>query len=287
MILVLADSGLLTQSMKHFLSENNIDSIFHFPSISDAGAFGKGNVIVGKASYKSFERIVRKNNINCIIDIISVRQSKTSYTAIDVCSKLEIPIIKFVTPTLLLKRYVIDKYNVDCVVDYAYANIAERINNTVGNVLFLAKSYNVKAIADLVFDRGALYTPISAGFQFDVDLALEFGIPIMNVLAIDDNKNENVIEEIIRKIDAQILITDSSSEIFKKLNLASKLGMQIIFTQNTGIDFTNIVDDYESLLKFIEYENSKLKLNDDSSLDNSKVDDDINENFDVKVENNS
>lgn len=264
MILVLADSDIMTQSLQSFLSENKIDYIFHFSTISDAGAMGKGDAIVGKASYKGFRRILIKNNIRCVIDVISEKQSKTSYTAIDICNELKIPIIKFVSPTLLLKQEIVEKYNINCVVDYSYLGVAEKINNTVGNVLFLAKSYNVKTISDLVFDRNDLYTLIPSGFQFDVDLALEFGIPIMNVIAVDDINNEGVIKQIIENLDIKILVTDTSADVFKKFNLVKDSGIEIIFTQDTGIEYLNIADDYDSVISFI---NETIQVESESDID--------------------
>lgn len=251
MILVLSGGGVISSELYEFFESNNIPNIFYFGSFEDAGNFGKGNTIVGKASYRGFRRTLYKNKIHCVVDILSEPCSAASRAVMAATEDMNIPIVKFALPTMRLSvdalQGIADKAGISAVCDNSYARVAEKINNTVGNVLFLANPYNVRAIADLVFDRSALYVPISGGAEFDVELALEFGIPLMNVIAVDNFSGRAGIEKVINKVGAKILVTDSSSEIFDKLDAASETGCSVIFTQNTGLDYKHMANDFDSL----------------------------------------
>ena len=69
----------------------------------------------------------------------------------------------------------------------------------------------------MVFDRNSLYVPISSGFDFDIELALEFGIPLLNVKDFDDISSFDGMKGVLKKLEAKLLITDSSFDILDKL----------------------------------------------------------------------
>lgn len=252
MLLIISDGGNLARETSRILDELKANYLFHFSSFSNAGFFGKGNAIVGKMSYRSLCRIIDKNNINCIVDIINAPKSDESLVAINVAEDLKLPLIKLVSPTLPFERSLLKKINIKCDVDYSYESVASKINNTVGNIVFLSKPYNVKAIADLVFDRNSLYVPISSGFDFDVELALEFGIPILNVKDFDDISGCDGIKEVLKNLEAKLLITDSSLDVLDKLKAASELGVNVIFTQNSGYDYKYIYDNLSEFRSILE-----------------------------------
>lgn len=251
MILVLSDGGSKSDELYRFLNILDLPSIFHFSSFSEAGTFGKGKTIVGKASFKSFKRILIKNQINCVIDVIDAPMSDASRVMLEAAEELSIPVIKVILPVFRLNSGIAENIGVSVKSDYSYKSAAEVVNNTYGNVLFLASPYNVKAVADLVFDRGALYAPIPSGIEFDVDLALEFGIPLLNVIAVDDFSGASGIENVINMVDARLIVTDSSSEIFNKLEAASKTDCKVLFIQNTGLEYKYIVDNFDELSELL------------------------------------
>ncbi len=251
MILVLSDGGSKSDELYRFFDILNLPSIFHFSSFSEAGTFGKGNTIVGKASFKSFRRILIKNHISCIVDIIDAPMSAASRIMIEAAKELNIPLIKVITPIFRLNPGIAENIGVPVNYDYSYNSVAELVNNIYGNVLFLARPYNVKSVADLVFDRGALYTPIPSGVEFDVELALEFGIPLLNVIAVDNFSGAAGIENVINMVDAKLIVTDSSSEVFDKLEAASRTGCGVVFIQNTGFEYEYIVDDFDKLSELL------------------------------------
>ena len=252
MLLIISDGGNLARETSRILDKLDANYLFHFSSFSNAGFFGKGNAVVGKMSYRSLCRIIDKNNINCVVDIINAPKSDESLVALNVAEDLKLPLIKLIPPTLPFERSNLKKVNIKCDVDYSYESVASKINNTVGNIVFFSKPYNVKAISDLVFDRNSLYVPISSGFDFDVELALEFGIPLLNVKDFDDISSFDGMKGVLKKLEAKLLITDSSFDILDKLKAASELGVNVIFTQNSGYDYKYIydnLDEFSSILK--------------------------------------
>lgn len=274
MLLIISDGGNLARETSRILDELKANYLFHFSSFSNAGFFGKGNAIVGKMSYRSLCRIIDKNNINCIVDIINAPKSDESLVAINVAEDLKLPLIKLVSPTLPFERSLLKKINIKCDVDYSYESVASKINNTVGNIVFLSKPYNVKAIADLVFDRNSLYVPISSSFDFDVELALEFGIPILNVKDFDDISGCDGIKDVLKNLEAKLLITDSSLDVLDKLKAASELGVDVIFTQNSGYDYKYI---YDNLSEFSSILEELFILDSEENISNYEYKGNINE----------
>ena len=265
MLLIISDGGNLARETSRILDKLDANYLFHFSSFSNAGFFGKGNAVVGKMSYRSLCRIIDKNNINCVVDIINAPKSDESLVALNVAEDLKLPLIKLIPPTLPFERSNLKKVNIKCDVDYSYESVASKINNTVGNIVFFSKPYNVKAISDLVFDRNSLYVPISSGFDFDVELALEFVIPLLNVKDFDDISSFDGMKGVLKKLEAKLLITDSSFDILDKLKAASELGVNVIFTQNSGYDYKYIydnLDEFSSILKELFVLDSEENISD-------------------------
>lgn len=228
------------------------DYLFHFSKLSEAGGFGSGSAVVGKLSYKSLVRIIRKNGVDAIIDIKRVPKSRESLVALNVAGDLNMPLIKVIVPTVPPDLSVsADPDKVRCSIDYSYESIAAKINNTVGSAVFLANPVNVRPIADLVFDRNALYTPVPAASDFDVELALEYGIPLLNVREYDDFSGREGIRRVLSDAEARLLITDSVLDVSDKLSAASDVGAEVIFTQTSGYDYENIFDNYDALCEFL------------------------------------
>lgn len=256
MILVLSDGGAAAVEMYGFLESIDAPNIFHFSDFESAGTFGRGNTIVGKASYRAFRRILYKNRIDCVIDIIEAPMSDVSKAMLAAAADAEVPVIKTALPTMRLSPDEVcafaEKAGISITADNSYKSVAETINNTVGNVLFLAKPYNVKAVADLVFDRSALYAPVLGGAEFDVEYALEYGIPILNVIAANGFSGAEGIEGLIWRVGAKILVTDSSLEIADKLKAAANAGCNVIFTQDSGFDYKYMAGSFDELKEILD-----------------------------------
>ena len=259
MLLILSKGGRGVKELTERLSALSAEYMFHFESLSQAGGFGKGDVMVGPLGYKSLARMVRQYNISAIVDIISTPADHGSLVAINVAEDMKLPLIKYIEPTV--PRNVGNLLGgVKCGVDYSYASVAAKINNTVGNAVFFSKPMNVRVITEQVFDRNALYVPIRAAAEFDVDLALEYGVPLLNVREYNDFGGRAGIEKVLRDTQAKLLITDSAMDIADKLSAAGETGAEVVFTQSSGYEYKYIYDSYDALCGFLE-ERSLLNKN--------------------------
>ena len=140
MLLIISDGGNLARETSRILDKLDANYLFHFSSFSNAGFLGKGNAVVGKMSYRSLCRIIDKNNINCVVDIINAPKSDESLVALNVAEDLKLPLIKLIPPTLPFERSNLKRVNIKCDVDYSYESVASKINNTVGNIVFFFKT---------------------------------------------------------------------------------------------------------------------------------------------------
>ena len=251
MLLILSRGGRGVKELSERLNALGAEYMFHFESLSQAGGFGRGDVIVGSLGYRSLARVVRQSNVSAIVDIIPTPASHGSLVALNVAEDMKLPLIKYIEPTVP-RNISADLSNFNCGVDYSYASVAAKINNTVGNAVFLSKPMNVRVIADQVFDRNALYVPIRAAAECDVDLALEYGVPLLNVKEYNDFGGRVGIENVLRDTQAKLLITDSAMEISDKLNAAADAGTEVIFTQSSGYEYEYIYDSYDALCGFLE-----------------------------------
>lgn len=253
MLLVLSKGGRGAREISECLSRNDGKFMFWFEDLSEAGGFGKGDVIVGKLSYRSLLRTVKQNRITGIIDSIPTPEAHGSLVALNVAEDLKLPLAKLIRPTVPKNISVAaDPKKVDTVIEYSYEKVASKINNTVGNAVFLSRPVNVRIIAEKVFDRNALYVPIAEGAEFDVDLALGYGVPLLNVKQYNDFFGREGILRVLKDTEAKLLITDSAADISDKLAAAGEAGAQVIFTQSSGYDYENIFDNLNGLEGFLE-----------------------------------
>lgn len=253
MLLILSRGGRSARELSGSLNRAGADFMFHFESFAEAGGFGKGDVIVGKLSYRGLVRVIRQNRVSAVIDAIDTPENHSSLAAVNVAEDMKIPLIKLIEPTVPRNISIAaDPGKVRCGVDYSYAGVASKINNTVGGAVFLSRPINVRVIAEQVFDRNDLYVPIRAGSEFDVELALQYGVPLLNVKEYNDFSGKDGILKVLRDVGAKLLITDSAMDISDKLAAAAEAGAEVIFTQGSGYDYKHIFDNPEALAGFLE-----------------------------------
>lgn len=272
MILVLSDGSYFSQRLYIFLNSEEIPNIFHFSDFSCAGKFGKGSLVVGKPSYKGFKRVILKNDIDIIIDAIERPVDTASFAVMEAARELDVPVIKLMLPVLRIGDDVIKSIGAKVIKEYSYKKAAEIINNTVGNVLFLAQSHSVKAVCDYVFDLGALYALIKKGIEFDTELATAYGVPMQNVIDADNFSDASGIEDIVKRLDIRMIVTDSSSDLFAKLDAAKNMGINIMFISDMGIEYEDAVDNFEVL--FEKLKSFSKTVNNIENVDEVNIDED-------------
>ncbi|MEG2670256.1 MAG: hypothetical protein RR957_07295 [Oscillospiraceae bacterium] len=199
--------------------------------------------MVGKITKNSLARTINDNKITGVIDVISERTPDSSLIAMDICHVLKIGYVKYI-------RYSVEETQFkNLTIHSSYSEISDIANSKHGNVMFYAKPQNVKRIADKVYDKKCLYVPILKGIGFDVERAMEYGIPLNNVVEMPSIEGEAAVMEAIRKHSAVLVITDEVTNVKDKVIGAEKLDVPVILTQPFGLEYDKIAQNYAQILE--------------------------------------
>ena len=245
MILVLSGGNNESHEAAELLERSEIPYLCVFSTFAEAGNYGKGNVIVSRLSEKDTEEIFAKEAVSGVLDIAAEGYETQSAAVMSVCRKREIPYIKFLNITI--NECINEHIKIVC----SYGKIADCINSTLGHILFYAAPATVSAIVKNVPDTSNLYSIIPRGIGFDVERALEFRLPLVNILEFDSVDGEESVCAAIEKIDAKMLICDGSSGLKDKISASEKYEIPIIVTHKLGIDFIKASCDMHETMKII------------------------------------
>ena len=232
MILVLSGGGNEAREFAALLERDHIPHLCVFSSFADAGSYGRGNAVVGRMKQSSLEGIFRRNPIRGVVDVMAGGNNGQSAAAMAACGECGMPYVKYLR--LPIARGAYDHV----MVSGSYRAAADYINAHLGHVLFYAMPETVRMIAGQVLDQSCLYTPILRGISFDVELALEFGIPLVNVMELDGIDGVAAVSNAIERIDAKLLICDGATSILDKVSAAEQKKIQMIVTHKMGIEYT-------------------------------------------------
>lgn len=254
MILVLSGPGEEARELSVRLDQNNIEHLCFFSSFADAGNFGKGNVYVGKLNEREAEQLLRSNGIHGVVDVAQEDNLMQSLTAMKACEFCDIPYVKYI-------RIPKPKDSCDHVrVMGSLRAIAELMNEQEDKVLFYASPKTVRKIASYVTDTSKLFTTIQRGATFDVDLALEFGIPLLQVMENDSLDGEEAVLYAIHKTGATMLVCDTTVATSDKIAVAEKQGMPVILTHGTGVEYSKVVHSADAVMAQLCTWNEREKL---------------------------
>lgn len=253
MILVLSGSGGEAREFSATLNHENLEHLCVLPTLKEAAAFGCGNVVVGRFDSREMETFLLSEKITGVADVDTAGNAM-SRVAMSACQTLGIPYVKYLP---------LPKSGRELVTGMAgsYREVAEGINCLSGSALLYTTPGATAAIAGLVNDPGKLYTPILRGSQFDVEKALEYGLPLLNVLEVDNLDGPDAVSQLIQRVGAKLLICDGSQGIDDKLVAADAAEIPLILTHKTGMEYTETVWNFEALLRKLRGW-SKLKSED-------------------------
>ena len=122
------------------------------------------------------------------------------------------------------------------------------INEQDDKVLFYAAPKTVRKIASDVTDTSKLFTTILRGVSFDVELALEFGIPLLQVVENDSLDSEEAVLYAINKTGATMLVCDTTVTTSDKIAAAEKQGIPVILTHGTGVEYSKVVHSADAVM---------------------------------------
>lgn len=242
MILILAGGGREAQSVSERLRREGMAHICLFSTFHEAGSYGRGNAIVGRLDRRAMEDLLEKEKIHGVVDLEEGNHGEQSRATIAACKNRGIPYIKRlhlpVPREELHGAYMVGSYDA----------VAERINRQSKVVLLYTGAEAAGAIAKRVYQPDCLYTPILRGIRFDVELALEFGIPLINVIEADSIDGADAVREVIARTKAGMLVLDGTVNPTEKLLVAEELGIPALVTHRAGIEFPKTVWSGEELI---------------------------------------
>ncbi len=244
MILILAD-GSEARKFTGMLDRNNISYLCVFSTFAAAGSYGDGSAIVGRLQKDSMVSLFRQENIRGVADLTEVGDSAQSLVAMSACETVGVPYAKYLPMPVALDALFGASMN------GSYDKIAENINRRIGSVLLYTGPETARALAKRVKDPNRLYTPILRGIRFDVDLAMEFGIPLRNVIEMDGVDGVDAVKAAIQKTGAKLLICDGTVQIPDKLEAARELGIDGIVTHKMGVEYSKTVWNIAELLNMV------------------------------------
>ncbi len=241
MILVLSGSGSEARKFSTLLEKDGLAHLCVLPTLQEAAAFGCGNVIVGKFGSDEMEKLLMEEKAWGVADVDAdgVAMSQAAMTA---CGNLELPYIKYLPLPNATRELVAGTVG-------SYQEIAEGVNCLTGTVLLYTTQAAAMAIAKLVENPEKLYTPILRGSSFDVEHALAYGLPLLNVLEVDSPDGAEAVAQLIDKVGARLLVCDGSRELSDKLAAAEMAKIPVVLTHKTGIEYTQTAWNNEALLR--------------------------------------
>ena len=244
MILVLAGGGRESEEVIGLLEKEKVPCLCVFSTLAEAGSYGRGNAVIGKMDSRLFKKIFEENTVWGVVDAFSGAEPLPSLEAMSACREERIPYVKYLripSPEGLCPQ---------SMVVGSYAKIAAFINTRLGAVLFDAAPGTVRAVAKQVLDRKSLYVSVLRTAAFDVEQALEYGIPLMNVL--ETNGAEDDISRLMDRLDIQMLVCDGTADLADRAKTAEKRKIPLIITHQMGIEYTNTALQPEELRKVLQ-----------------------------------
>lgn len=242
MILLLACGGSEIHTVSALLEKEGLSYLCVFSDFAEAGIYGKGNAIVGNHNKEEFEKLINDEKISGVIDISEIGDYYQSKCMINACKTLNIPYIKYI-------RLPVDRGEYKSVFfTGSYKEVAESVERRVGTTLLYTNSRTAKAISKFVKDNNRLYTAVLRGMEFNIDLALEFGLPILNIIEMDVIDGTESVIDAIDRTDAELIVCDGTVSIPDKVQAAKQKNVSVIITQNTGVEYTNVAFSHRELI---------------------------------------
>ncbi len=241
MILVLSGNGREAKGFSELLEKEGLEHLCVLPALQDAAAFGCGNVIVGRFDSDEMKKLLIEENA-CGVADVDAGGVAMSRAAMEACKILNIPYIKYLPLPNTARELVTGMVG-------SYQEIAEGIDCLTGTVLLYTTPEAAMAIAKRVKKPEKIYAPILRGSSFDVDTALAYGLPLLNILEVDNPDGVEVVIDLMEKVGAKLLVCDGSWELSDKLKAAETKGIPLVLTHKTGIEYTGTAWNSEALLR--------------------------------------
>lgn len=229
MVLIVSDGSLLAAEVEKHFELSGDRYIEFYTDFKAAGRVGRGNVIVGAPTEKSVAAAIKTNYITAVVDAVAEKNSALSDSAQKACAALGVGYVKYIKT---------QKPDGTRLYLY-YSHIAEMVVKCRGGVLFYAKPCTVGAIAQLAGEEYAdkMYVPVPKEVVFNTDAALEYKIPLLNVIETECSWGTDTVLDMISKTGARLIVCDGTDGIEDKISATEKIGIPVIFTHSMGREY--------------------------------------------------
>lgn len=232
MILILSDGGEPTVEAAEQLEMRYEEYLIFFTDFVSAGTYGKGSVLVGRPTEEALCDTIQKIRASAVIDAVTEPASAMTRAALSACRKIGIKYVKCaaVRP--------VDGARLGL----SYEQIAEEIKSCRGNTILYAEAAVVSAIARLVGKENAdkMYVPVPKAAVFDTATALEYGIPLLNVVECGQVHGADAVSELIARVGAGMLVCDGTKGITDMTGAGAAAEIPVILTHRFGAGLSNV-----------------------------------------------
>ncbi len=241
MILILSDGGKKTAEIEKQLKLHNDKYVFMFSDFIAASRFGKGNVIIGKPSKREMEKAYKENKIDSVIDATEKPVSKLSQAALSACDGK----IKYVK--LVRCREYDGAESI-----YSYKAIGDKVKAIKKNTLVCGSAAVTKIIASWAEEKeDKIFVTVRKSTVFDVEKALEYSIPLLNVKEIEAFTKADEVKCAIEKLSIGQVVFTQECITDELVEVAKEMGAKVYITHSAGVEYPYCVDNMRDALILI------------------------------------
>ena len=241
MILILSDGGKKVAEIEKQLKLHNDKYVFMFSDFIAASRFGKGNVIIGKPSKREIEKAYRENKIDSVIDAIEKPVSKLSQAALSALDGK----IKYV------KLVKCNEYDGAEIV-LSYKMLGEKVKAIKKNTLIYGSAAVTGAIASRAGEKeDKIFVTVKKSPVFDVEKALKYFIPLLNVKEFDAFTKTDEIKQAIEKLSIGQVIFTEENVTDELIETVKEMGAKVYVTHSAGIEYPYCVNNMRDALILI------------------------------------
>lgn len=223
MILVLSGTANGRNLLKE-LERAGYRTLCSAATVYEAAEFGHGQTVTGSLNQERLEELIQKYRISGIMNALPESETEASALAAAVCRKNRIPCLRYFP---CREEYLNNPRIIVCG-DYLAA--AEQLNKSIGNTMMFVPPQTSKLIAEKTLSRSSLFFPVLKGVEPDVDLPLQCGLPMKNILQVDGMESRHDIAAILKKYDIQFVVCYDGNGFQEKWKAAEDAGAIVILT---------------------------------------------------------
>lgn len=234
MIMILSDGGSNAVEAEKQLKLHGDKYFLFFSDVIAASRYAKGNVLIGAAERWSLAKAYAENDVTAVIDVTEIPNSKLSRAALSACPDN----MKYVK---CVKCNPVEGTKF-CL---SYKQIADIIQKCDGNVLIYAGPEVISEISRLAGEYSSkIYVALPKDVVFNVERALKYSIPLLNVLEMDMADDKSAVASAIERVGAKMLVFACDvDEIADKAESALSADAEVIVTHSMGVEYPRIFAD--------------------------------------------